>query len=82
MTPVAVALTTLSVLSWGVAAEQSDGGASLGGIAAIIAASAGMVSAVGAILIGWRSKSNGDSDLEKELLMKLLKEQLDKDDTP
>lgn len=55
-------------------------GPDLGGIAAIIAASAGMISALGAIVIGWRSKNGSQNDVEKELLMKLLEKQLSKDD--
>lgn len=72
-----------SVAAWGYAAEEVvTKGPDYGGIAAIIAASAGVISAIGAIIIGLRTKSGGDNDAEKELLMELLKEQLKKDDPP
>lgn len=62
------------------AAQTVDKGVDLNGLAALMAASAGMVSAIGAIIIGLRSKNNGKTDLENELLKDLLREQLKKDD--
>jgi hypothetical protein len=57
---------------------QSASGADLGGIAAVIAATAGLISAVGAIIIGLRSKSNTNTDEERAILLELLKDQLNK----
>lgn len=53
--------------------EVVSKGPDLTGIAAIIAASAGMLSAVGALIIGLRSKASDDA-AQKDLLMDLVEE--------
>lgn len=61
------------------AVEQTvESGPNLEGIAAIIAASAGMLSAVGALVIGLRSKGPSREEIERdikerELMEKILK---------
>lgn len=62
--------------------QVTSAGPDFKGIAAIIAASAGMVTAISALVLGLRSKSNSSNDAEKraEVLEKLLIEQLQKKD--
>lgn len=80
--PLAAAVWTSggSTIASGVlAATSAATGIDLAGIAAIIAASAGMVSAVGALVIGLRSKSSSKGDARSEVLMELLEAQIRKD---
>jgi hypothetical protein len=60
--------------SW-LSAAAEEVGPDLTGIAAIIAASAGMISAVGALIIGLRTKTSADRhDVKDELLLELAEE--------
>lgn len=61
------------------AAAAASTGVDLAGIAAIIAASAGMVSAIGALVIGLRSKNTSKTDVKSEVLMELLERQIRQD---
>lgn len=63
------------------AAEVMDTGPDLAGIAAVIAASAGMVSAIGAIVIALKRKpDNSEDQARDELLMKLIAEKLEREE--
>lgn len=87
-TPLAYLLGGSGVGLLGLATEAVPAGPNLEGIAAIIAASAGMISAVGALIIALRPKklSKEDeaalkaSERKDQLILEMLERELKKDD--
>lgn len=73
-----VAASGASLLTggWLIAAveEVSTSGPDLTGIAAIIAASAGLLSAVGALVLGFRRPPASTDDVKDELILELIEE--------